>query len=63
MDLEELSALRLGKIRDPLQFVTIKLGEREDETECNPGLAQEREPSCIDSKGATEPQHAIMGFG
>ena len=62
MDLEELSALRLGKIRDPLQFVTIKLGEREDETECNPGLAQEREPVLHRFKGASGAAHAIMGF-
>jgi len=62
MDLEEFSALPPGKIRNPLQFVTIKLREGEDETEGNPGLAQEREPVLHRLKGARRAAHAIMGF-
>ena len=60
MDLEQLSALLPGKIRDPLKFVTIKLREREDETERDPGLAQQREPLLHRFKGASGAAHAIM---
>jgi hypothetical protein len=52
VDLKELSALLAGKMCDPLEFVTVELREREDETECDPGLAEKGEPGLHRFKGA-----------
>jgi len=62
MDLEEPGSLGLGEICNPLQFVTIELRERKDEPECNPGLAQKREPLLHRFERARGTAHAIVGF-
>ena len=62
MNLEKPSALVAGKVSDPLEFVRIKLREREDETERDPGFAQEGEPVLHRFEGARGAAHAVMRF-